>query len=221
MIKLNKKIKFCIAVDGSSASGKTSGGKFIGKYFKMNFLSSGTLYRYCALKILKNKNKYNKKFINNIAKSLTMKRLDSKKLYNPEVTKLSSIIAKKPYIRKALKKFQLDFVKNSRLVVCEGRDIGTTIIPNADLKLFFKCSIKEKARRRLKEFKILDNNITLNQVEKALRVRDWLDKTRKISPLIKAKNAILVNTTNLTLSQMRLKLIRLVKKEINKKYGNL
>ena len=60
MIKLNKKIKFCIAVDGSSASGKTSGGKFIGKYFKMNFLSSGTLYRYCALKILKNKNKYNK-----------------------------------------------------------------------------------------------------------------------------------------------------------------
>ena len=107
------------------------------------------------------------------------------------------------------------------MVVCEGRDIGTKIIPNADLKLFFKCSIKEKARRRLKEFKILNNNITLKQVEKALRARDWLDKTRRNSPLIKAKNAILVNTTNLTLSQMRLKLAKLVKREINKKYGNL
>ena len=218
---IKKNIKFSIAIDGGSASGKTTGSKIISKRFKFKLLSSGKLYRYLAFQILKNKNKYNKKFINKVAKSLTMKRLDSKKLYDPEITKLSSIIAKKPYIRKALKKFQLNFVKNSRLVICEGRDIGTTIIPNADLKLFFKCSIKEKARRRLKEFKILDNNITLKQVEKALRVRDWLDKTRKISPLIKAKNAILVNTTNLTLSQMRLKLIRLVKKEINKKYGNL
>ena len=218
---IKKNIKFSIAIDGGSASGKTTGSKIISKKVKFKLLSSGKLYRYLAFQILKNKNKYNKKFINNVAKSITMKRLNSKKLYDPKITKLSSIIAKKPYIRKALKKFQLTFVKNSRLVVCEGRDIGTTLIPNADLKLFFKCSIKEKARRRLKEFKILDNNITLKQVEKALRVRDWLDKTRKISPLIKAKNAILVNTTNLTLSQMRLKLIKLVKKEINKKYGNL
>ena len=137
-----------------------------------------------------------------------------------------SRFASHPAVRSLLFDYQRSLVnfakkKNFLGIVMEGRDIGSVILPDADLKLFFKCSIKEKARRRLKEFKILDNNITLKQVEKALRVRDWLDKTRKISPLIKAKNAILVNTTNLTLSQMRLKLIKLVKKEIIKKYGNL
>ena len=103
MRKLNKKIEFKIAADGSSASGKTTGGKLIANKFKMSFLSSGALYRFCALKILENKNKYNVKFVNKVANSITLKKLQNKKLYSPEVAKLSSIIAKKPYVRKALK----------------------------------------------------------------------------------------------------------------------
>ena len=137
MRKINKNIEFKIAADGSSASGKTTGGKLIAKKLKMKFLSSGTLYRFCALKTLENKNTYNEKFINKIANSITLKKLQNKKLYSPEVTKLSSIIAKKPYVRKALKGFQINFIKKSKLVVVEGRDIGSKIMPNADLKLFF------------------------------------------------------------------------------------
>ena len=221
MIKLNKNIKFKIAADGSSASGKTTGSKLIAKKFKMNFLSSGTLYRYCALKTLENKNNYNIKFINKIAKSITLNKLHNKKLYMPEVAKLSSIISKKPFVRKALKSFQKNFIKKSRLVVVEGRDIGSKIMPNADLKIFFICSIKEKAKRRLKEFKNLNKQITLNQVKKALIQRDNDDTERKISPLIMTKNAVLVDTTKLSLKQMEAKLINLVKNSINKKYGNL
>ncbi len=221
MIKLNKKINFCIAADGTSASGKTTGGKYISKYFGLKFLSSGTLYRYCALRILKNKKKYNSKFINKVASSITMNKLNQKQLYNPKVTQLSSVIAKKLYIRKSLKKFQINFIKSSRLVLIEGRDIGSKIMPNADLKLYFICSIKEKAKRRLKEFKRLNKNISLNQVEKALILRDGDDKGRKISPLIKAKNAVLVDTTKLTLKEMELKLLTIVKNSIKKKYGNL
>ena len=151
MIKLNK-INFKIAADGSSASGKTTGSKLIAKKFKMNFLSSGTLYRYCALKTLENNNVCNIKFINKIAKSITLKKLNNKKLYNPEVAKYSSIISKKSYVRKALKSFQNKFIKKYKMVIVEGRDIGSVIMPNADLKIFFTCSVKEKAKRRLKEF---------------------------------------------------------------------
>ena len=221
MIKLNKRIKFKIAADGSSASGKTTGSKIIAKKFKMNFLSSGTLYRYCALKTLENNNSYNLNFINKIAKSITLKKLNSKKLYSPEVARLSSIISKKPFVRKALKVFQKKFIEKSRLVVVEGRDIGSKIMPNADLKIFFTCSNKEKAKRRLKEFKNLNKRISLNQVKKALIQRDNEDTKRKISPLIMTKNAVLVDTTKLSLKQMEAKLINLVKNSIKNKYGNL
>ena len=221
MKKLNKKIKFKIASDGSSASGKTTGGKLISKKFNMKFLSSGSLYRFCALKIIENNNDYNNRFINNIVKSITLKKLQNKKLYSPEVAKLSSIIAKKKFVRKALKSFQVNFIKKSRLVIVEGRDIGSVIMPNADLKLFFTCSVKEKAKRRLKEYKKHYKKLTLKQVEKSLIQRDKDDTKRKISPLIMTKNAVLVDTTKLSIKQMEIKLTNLVKSSIKEKYGNL
>ena len=220
MIKLNK-INFKIAADGSSASGKTTGSKLIAKKFKMNFLSSGTLYRYCALKTLENNNVCNIKFINKIAKSITLKKLNNKKLYNPEVAKYSSIISKKSYVRKALKSFQNKFIKKYKMVIVEGRDIGSVIMPNADLKIFFTCSVKEKAKRRLKEFKNKNKKISFIQVKKALIQRDKQDTKRKISPLIMTKNAVLVDTTKLTIKQMEAKLANLVNISIKKKYGNL
>ena len=221
MTIINKNIEFKIAADGSSASGKTTGCKLIAKKLDMNFLSSGKLYRYCAFKIIKYKKSYNLKLINDIAKTITLKKLDNKKLYDHDVTLLSSEIAKKSYVRKALNKFQKKFIKNSSLVIVEGRDIGSKIMPNADLKIFFTCSINKKARRRLKEFRILNKKVTLRQVEKALIQRDIDDINRKISPLIMPKNAVLVDTTKLSLKQMEAKLINLVKTSIQKKYGNI
>ncbi len=222
MRKLNNKIEFKIAADGSSASGKTTGGKLIARKFKMSFLSSGALYRYCALKILENKNKYDVKFVNKIARTIKLNKLNDKRLYDPEVTKFSSIIAKKSFVRKALMNFQKNFIKNSNLLIIEGRDIGSKILgAKADLKLFFKCNIKAKAKRRFKEFRSLDKKITLKQVEKALKLRDIEDKKRRISPLRMTKNAVLVDTSKLTIKQMEKKLVNLVKEKIKIKYGNL
>ena len=221
MKKLNKEVKFKIATDGSSASGKTTGGKLISKKFNMKFLSSGSLYRFCALKILENNNAYNIKFVNKVVKSITLQKLQNKKLYSPEVARLSSIIAKKKFVRNALKSFQINFIKKSKLVVVEGRDIGSVIMPDADLKFFFICSIREKAKRRLKEYKNQNNKITLKQVEKSLIQRDKDDIKRKISPLIMTKNAVLVDTTKLSIKQLEIKLTNIVKKSIKKKYGNL
>ena len=216
-----KKIKFSIAIDGSSASGKTTGSKIISKEFNFKLLSSGKLYRYLAYKIIKNKKNYDKKFIKIQSKKITLSKLNNSKLNSPEITKLSSIIATKKYIRNELKKFQINFLKENNKVIIEGRDIASKIIPNADLKIFFRCSLNEKAKRRLKEFKNINKNIKLSDVKKSLKLRDFSDKNRKESPLLFVKGAVLVDTTKLTLEQMRVRLINLVKRELTKKYGNI
>tara|TARA_B100001540_G_scaffold312312_1_gene333221 strand:- start:3725 stop:4384 length:660 start_codon:yes stop_codon:yes gene_type:complete len=216
-----KNFKFSIAIDGGSASGKTTGSKIIAKKFKFKLLSSGRLYRYLAYKIIINKDKYNKKFIKDESKKITLNKLKNKKLNSPKVTKLSSIIATKKYIRQELKKVQVDFIKKNKKVIVEGRDIASKIMPNADLKIFFRCSLKEKAKRRLKEFRVLNKNIKLTDVKKSLKLRDFVDKNRKESPLLFVKGAVLVDTTKLTLKQMRLRLINLVKRKLTTKYGNL
>tara|TARA_B100002052_G_scaffold288020_1_gene303662 strand:+ start:4307 stop:4966 length:660 start_codon:yes stop_codon:yes gene_type:complete len=219
---MTKKFIFSIAVDGSSASGKSTGSKYISKTFGFKLLSSGKLYRYMAYKIIQNKYNFNSKFTKKIAKKIATNKLNKRNLYSPNVTDLASIIAKKKYIRAQLKKFQIDFIKKNSKVIVEGRDIASKIMPNADLKIFFKCSLDEKAKRRLKEFKKLNNKIKLKEVKKALKLRDFNDKNRKESPLLFTKGAVLVDTTNLNLNQMNLKLKKLVQKEIlKKKHGSL
>ena len=216
-----KNIFFSIAVDGSSASGKTTGSKFISKKFNFKLLSSGKLYRYLSYKIIKNNYTYNQSFIRNQSKKITLKKLNDKKLYSPEVTSLASIIAKKKFIRNSLKQFQKNFIKKNKKVIIEGRDIASKIMPNADLKIYFKCSVKEKAKRRLKDFKKINKKINLKEVEKALKSRDFSDKNRKESPLLFVKGAVLVDTTNLTINMMEAKLFKLVKERLIKKYGNI
>ena len=216
-----KSINFSIAIDGSSASGKTTGSKILSKKFKFKLLSSGKLYRYLAYKIINNKNRYDKKFIIYQSKNINLNKLKDKRLYSLEVTKLASIIAKKKYIRNALKKFQINFIKKNKKVIIEGRDIASKIMPNADLKIFFKCSNKEKAKRRLKEYKKAIKNVKLSEIEKSLKLRDSSDKNRKESPLIFVKGAVLVDTTKLTIKQMEFKLVKLVKQKLFNKYGNI
>jgi len=216
-----KNIFFSIAVDGGSASGKTTGSKLISKKFNFKLLSSGKLYRYLSYKIIKNNYIYSQSFIKNQSKKITQKKLNDKKLYSPEVTGLASVIAKKKFIRNSLKQFQKNFIKKNKKVIIEGRDIASKIMPNADLKIYFKCSVKEKAKRRLKDFKKINKKINLKEVEKALKSRDFSDKNRKESPLLFVKGAVLVDTTNLTINMMEEKLFKLVKERLNKKYGNI
>ena len=219
---MSNEIPFKIAIDGSSASGKTTGSKIIAKRFKFKLLTSGKLYRLIAFKILNNNNKYNPKFIKKISKKITLKDLDSKKIFSQKVTKLASIIAKIKYIRSSLKQFQLNFIKKNKRVIIEGRDIGSKIMPDADLKIFFKCSLREKARRRLNEYKNKNKEIKLKDVKKALKLRDFSDINRKESPLLLVKGAVIVDTTNLSKKQMETKLHKLVRIRIkNKINGNI
>ena len=218
--KINN-LKFSIAVDGSAASGKSTGSKIIAKHFNFKLLNSGRLYRFLAFNMLKNKKTLkNWNYIQKISKNISIAKLNKKQLNQQNVSYLSSKIAKNKNVRKLLKNFQKNFTKNKKFII-EGRDIGSVIIPNADLKLYFKCSLNEKAKRRYNELKKVSPNITFENVKNAIKKRDFLDKNRKESPLLFVKGAVLVDTTKLTIKQMQLKLVKLVKKKLFNKYGNI
>ena len=218
--KINN-LKFSIAVDGSAASGKSTGSKIIAEHFNLKLLNSGRLYRFLAFNMLKNKKTLkNWNYLQKISKNISIAKLNKKQLNHQNVSYLSSKIAKNKNVRKLLKNFQKKFTKNKKFII-EGRDIGSVIIPNADLKLYFKCSLNEKAKRRYNELKKVSPNITFENVKNAIKKRDFLDKNRKESPLLFVKGAVLVVTTNLTIKKMRLKLINIVNKAIKRKYGNL
>ena len=218
-MKLKKTIKLLIACDGGAASGKTTAAKLISKKYNLNFLSSGLLYRYISYRLLLNNKSYNKiTYLKKISKKITLKKLKNKKLFNENVTKYASEIAKSKQIRSLLRKFQKNFSKKN-LVCIEGRDIGTVICPNADLKLFFKCSLKERARRRWAEYKKNNLKLSLRNVEKALKTRDYLDKNRKYSPLRVAKDSIVIDTSKLNITQTLGKISSIVDKKLLLKYG--
>ena len=218
-LKLKKYHKLLIAADGSAASGKTTGAKLIAKKYGMKFLSSGLLYRYASYKLLKHKPKNKILFLRKHFKNLNLAKLNNKNLHLPEISAHTSIIARQQKIRNILKAFQRKFAKKYNKVVIEGRDIQTKILPNADIKFFFKCNLNVAALRRFKELKKRNKNTKLSDVKKAMRIRDNLDKKRKISPLTQAKNAVIVHSDKLNIKGMIAKMSKVVEKKINEKYG--
>ena len=220
-LKLKKYHKLIIAADGSAASGKTTGAKKISKKYGLQFLSSGLLYRYASLQLLKNKPRNKINFLKKCFKNLNLKKLNNKSLHSPEISAYTSIIAKEKKIRIILKNFQKKFSKKYNKVCIEGRDIGTVILPNADIKFFFKCSLDVAAKRRFKELRKNNNRIKLVEVKKAMRIRNNSDKKRKNSPLIQAENAVIVQTDKLkNVTGMLKKMSALIEKKIKDKYGS-
>ncbi len=214
----NRKIQ--ISCDGGAATGKTTGAKMIAKKFKLKFLSSGLLYRYASYMILKYKPKKNILFLRRKFKKFNYKKLEKINLHTSLISKHSSLIAKNNQIRKILKKIQISFAKRHKNCCIEGRDISTKILPNSDVKFFFVCNLSIAAKRRYKEVKKTDPNIKLNDVKKALYLRNILDTKRKHSPLLKHRNSVEIDTGKLNKQAMLIKMTKHVEKILIKKYGN-
>ena len=220
-MKLKSKFNIKIAADGSSASGKTTGAKLFSKKYGIKFLSSGLLYRYSSYLIIKDKPKNEYIFLKKKFKKFSLSYLKNKNLHTPEISELSSKIAKKKEIRNILKNFQKNFVKKNRKVCIEGRDIGTVIMPNADIKFFFTCNLNTAAKRRFNDLKKKNPKIKFADVKKAMRIRDNLDRSRRISPLIKPKNAVIVPTDKLkNINGMINKMSNVLERVIKNKYGS-
>ena len=215
------KVKFIqIACDGGAATGKSTGANLISNKYKLKFLSSGILYRYAAHIILKNKPKNIIFFIKSKFKNINISKLNKINLHSPEISAFSAVIAKNNNIRKILKKFQISFAKKNKNCCIEGRDIATKILPNSDVKFFFKCNLKIAALRRFKELKKTNPKLKLKDVEKALKIRNISDTKRKNSPLLKHRDSIEIDTGKLNKRAMLTKMSKFVDKAIKLKYVN-
>ena len=216
----NKKKFIKIAIDSPAAAGAGTIAMAISKHYNLLYLDTGKAYRFLAMHKIKNPKKFNINFAKKKVKKLKIKDLNKKNLLSNKIGVEASIIAKKKSIRDLIHKFQLKLAysppKKYSGSCLDGRDITYNIIPDADFKFFITANIKTRAQRRYKELNKLKMKISFKEVLKTIKLRDKRDYSRKIAPLKKTKDSILINTTNLTKRACFLK----IKKIIDNKIGN-
>ncbi len=209
--------KIIITIDGPAASGKEKIAKFISKKWKLKHLDSGILYRQLAYNFLNNKIDVNevkqiKKQLNEI-REISFRK--TKIIRSQEISKLASKIAVHNCVRKFVNDLQYDFVNNSKNIkgfVIDGRDIGSVVFKNADLKLYIDVNPEIRAKRRYKQLIDSDEKSIYPEILKEVKLRDKQDKLRKHSPLIIPKGAYVINNNgpfDKTIKQINLLLKKL------------
>ena len=214
-----KKKNLKIAIDSPAAAGAGTLAKAISKHYNLFYLDTGKIYRYIANLKIRYPKKFNKNFIKSKIKSLKISNLSNKRLLSDDIGTEASLIAKIKYIREIVHFFQINCAYNPPKKYngscLDGRDITYKIVPDADFKFYITASIKTRALRRFKELSNLKKNITYKEVLKSIKNRDKSDLNRKISPLKKTKDSLLINTTNLNKRACFLKIKKIIDRKIN------
>ena len=207
-----------IAIDSPAAAGAGTQAKLISKHYNLLQLETGLIYRYIANIKIREPKKFNYKYLKKKINNLKISSLDNKKLNTDEVAIIASIIAKDKQIRKLVHAFQLKCAysppKKFAGSCLDGRDICSVIVPDADVKIFITANLKTRALRRYKELKARNKNISFKEVLKSVKKRDKSDTNRKISPLKKTKDSILLNTSNLSIRRCFLKIKKIIDRKI-------
>jgi CMP/dCMP kinase len=187
-----------IAIDGPAASGKGTLARKIAAHFGLAYLDTGSLYRAVARDIRHGDGALDDPITAaRAARMLNAATLGDPGLRYPGVGDAASIVAKIPEVRAALLEFQRDFANQTPGVVLDGRDIGTVVLPSADVKIFVVADTEVRARRRFIELEARGEPVTYDGVLDLLRRRDARDMTRDTSPLIPAQDALLLDTSEL------------------------
>ena len=216
MMKSKKILK--IAIDSPAAAGAGTLGKAISKHYNLFYLDTGKIYRFIAYLKIRVPDKFNLKFLRTKIKNLKIKDLSNKSLLIDEVGNEAAIISKNKKIRKLVHSFQLNFAYNPPKKYdgscLDGRDITYNIVPDADFKFYITANLKTRAMRRYKELKLLKKNVSYKEVLKSIKNRDKSDFSRKISPLKKTKDSLLINTTNLNKRSCFLKIKKIIDRNL-------
>ena len=215
----HKKKFIKIAIDSPAAAGAGTLAKSISKHYNLLYVDTGKAYRVLAMYKINNPKKFNISFAQKKIKKLKIKDLNKKKLLSNKIGTEASILAKQKSIRKLVHKFQTKLAysppeKYSGSCL-DGRDITYNIVPDADFKFFITANIKTRALRRYRELNQLNMKISYEEVLKSIKLRDKRDYSRKIAPLKKTKDSILINTTNLSKRACFLKIKKIIDKKLN------
>ena len=215
-MKFKNKIK--VAIDSPAAAGAGTQAKKISNYYNLFYLDTGKIYRFLGYHKINNPRKFNLSFIKKKMKNLKMLDLKNKKLLSNNVGVVASIIAKNNKVRKLVHRFQIKCAyyppKKYNGSCLDGRDITYKIIPDAEFKFFITANVKIRAKRRYLELIRLKRKIHYKDVLKSIKKRDKSDYNRKVSPLKKTKDSILINTTNLSKSACFMKIKKIIDKKI-------
>ena len=226
-----KKNGLIIAIDGPAAVGKSTMGKLIARELGFLYIDTGAIYRAITWKVLKNNiNVNDENIISNLVSNtcVTIEKANCKSLNdyyhifvdgediteeirNPRIDQNVSQIARLPKIRKQLIYLQRKLAEKADIVM-EGRDIGSVILPQADIKFYFTASEEERIKRRHKELMNKGYSIDYEKVKKQIIQRDKIDSKRKYAPLIKAKDAILIDSTEKSIEEVKDKILKIIKK---------
>ena len=208
-----------ITIDSPAAAGAGTQAKLIGKYYNLMVLDTGRCYRYVAYIKITEPLKYNYKYIKKKIDKLKMKDLQNKMLSSDKVATVASIIAKDKKIRKLVHAFQVECAYNPPRKYAgsclDGRDIGSVVVKDANVKFYITANVKVRAMRRYKELKAKNKKITYKEVLKSIKKRDKSDKNRKISPLKKTKDMVLLNSSSESISSCFEKIKKIIDRKIN------
>jgi len=213
-----------IAIDGPAGSGKSTIAKLIAEDLGLVYIDTGAMYRLVTLKALNDGILGN---LDKIIKMLDNLNIDikengfylddidvSEEIRKPVVSENVSDIAVIREVREKMVDLQRKF-SESKNVILDGRDIGTVVFPNADVKIFLVADAKERANRRYKELVAKGENVRIEEIYENILKRDEIDSTRKESPLKKADNAIEVDTTSKNIEEVKNEILNIVRKKIN------
>ena len=215
----NKKKIIKIAIDSPAAAGAGTLAKAISKNYNLFYLDTGKIYRFIANLKIKFPKLFGLKLIKKKIKKLKLNDLENKELISDKVGTEASIISKDQKIRKLVHSFQLKYAyhppKKFNGSCLDGRDITYNIVPDADFKFFITANVKTRALRRYKELKELNKKLTYQEVLKSIKKRDKSDYNRKIAPLKKTEDSVLINTSNLSKRACFLKIKKIIDRKIN------
>lgn len=187
-----------IAVDGPAAAGKGTIARALARHFGYHFLDTGSLYRMVGLAVLQaGKAPQDARAAIDAARSLDPSRFADGKLRNEQVGAAASVVAVIPEVRAALLAFQRDYARKQPGAVLDGRDIGTVVCPDADVKLFVTASAEVRARRRQEEL----GQASFAEVLAEIRARDERDSKRMAAPLVPAADAVTLDTSDLNIDE--------------------
>ena len=211
-------MKFIVAIDGTAASGKGTIGKKIAEHFNFNYLDTGILYRVVAYHLQNSSDlsKITKQKVQASLKQLSNKNFDINNLRSNKITFKASVISKNKIVRDSLLFYQRDFALQNGGAVLDGRDIGTVVCPDADVKIFVDANIHIRAKRRYDQLSKDNKYLNIKSILDDLIKRDDLDKNRQFSPMVPAKDAFLLDTSNITVEEALKKIILIISKKLKK-----